>query len=91
MTDSDLSVMARVRRLRGVSFVWRENAPPGHTGADLGVVAQEVEEIFPELVRTSPQGFKTVNYVGLIAPLIEALKELDARIEALERQKDVRR
>jgi hypothetical protein len=83
--------MARVRRLRGVSFEWRENAPPEQTGADLGVVAQEVEEVFPELVRTSPHGYKTVNYLGLIAPLIEALKELDARVEALERQKHVTR
>jgi len=83
--------MARVRRLRGVSFEWRESAPPEHTGADLGVVAQEVEEVFPELVRTSPDGYKTVNYAGLLAPLIEALKELDARVEALERQKDVTR
>jgi hypothetical protein len=83
--------MAQVRRLRGVSFEWRENAPRGQTGADLGVVAQEVEEVFPELVRTGPDGYKTVNYLGLIAPLIEALKELDARVEALERQKDVTR
>lgn len=83
--------MALVRRLRGVSFEWRENAVSGHAGADLGVIAQEVEEVFPELVRTSPDGYKTVNYLGLIAPLIEALKELDARVEALERQPDVRR
>jgi hypothetical protein len=91
VTEGDPSVMAQVRRLRGVSFEWRENASPGHTGADLGVVAQEVEAVFPELVRTGPDGYKTVNYLGLIAPLIEALKELDARVEALERQKDVTR
>ena len=83
--------MAQVRRLRGVSFEWRENAPPGHAGTDLGVIAQEVEEVFPELVRTGPEGHKTVNYLGLIAPLIEALKELDARVEALERQGEVTR
>ena len=83
--------MARVRHLRGVSFEWRENAPDGHTGADLGVIAQEVEEVFPELVHMSPDGYKTVNYLGLIAPLIEALKELDARVDALESKSDVTR
>lgn len=77
--------MALVRRLRGVAFEWREDVA-GKSGPDLGVIAQEVEEVFPELVRTDERGFKTVNYVGLIAPLIEAVKELDARIEALERK-----
>jgi hypothetical protein len=76
--------MALVRRLRGVSFEWGENAPDGHTGQDLGVIAQEVEQVFPELVHTDPGGYKRVNYLGLIAPLIEAVKELDARIEKLE-------
>jgi hypothetical protein len=82
---ADDSVMALVRRLRGVSFEWREDAPPGYEGKDLGVIAQEVEEVFPELVHVHPDGYKTVNYAGLIAPLIEAVKELDARIDVLER------
>ena len=77
--------MSLVRRLRGVSFEWDENAPQGLRGRDLGVIAQEVEEVFPELVRTDADGFKTVNYHGLVAPLIEAIKELDARVAALER------
>jgi hypothetical protein len=76
--------MSLVRRLRGVSFEWRDNAPPGHHGPDLGVIAQEVEEVFPELVKTDEQGYKRVNYVGLIAPLIEAVKELDDRVTRLE-------
>lgn len=80
-----------MRRLRGVSFTWREGAPPGHSGPDLGVIAQEVEEVFPELVRTDELGYKQVNYVGLIAPLIEAVKELDARVQALEQADETRR
>jgi hypothetical protein len=76
--------MALVRRLRGVSFEWVEDAPGGRRGSDLGLIAQEVEEVFPELVTTAPNGYKQVNYIGLIAPLIEAVKELDARVQALE-------
>ena len=76
--------MALVRRLRGVSFEWGENAPSGFSGRDLGVIAQEVELVFPSLVHTSEAGYKRVNYMGLIAPLIEAVKELDARLEMLE-------
>jgi hypothetical protein len=77
--------MALVRQLRGVSFDWREDGPYGQEGADLGVIAQEVEQVFPELVKTDDRGYKQVNYIGLIAPLIEAVKELDARVQALER------
>lgn len=70
-----------------MSFQWGENAPPGHEGQDLGVIAQEVEEVFPELVHEDASGYKHVNYLGLIAPLIEAVKELDARVQALERER----
>lgn len=76
--------MALIRRLRGVSFEWGEHAPDGLSGADLGVIAQEVEAVFPELVREDELGYKRVNYLGLLAPLIEAVKELDARVAALE-------
>lgn len=51
----------------------------------MGVIAQEVEAVFPELVGVSEQGYRTVNYAGLVAVLIEAVKELDARVQALER------
>jgi hypothetical protein len=83
-TSGDGSVMALVRQLRGVSFEWREDVQSGHSGKDLGVIAQEVEKVFPELVHVDHRGYKTVNYQGLIAPLIEAVKELDVRIAALE-------
>jgi hypothetical protein len=86
--SGDDSVMALVRRLRGVSFEWREDMQSGHRGKDLGVIAQEVEEVFPELVHVDHRGYKTVNYLGLIAPLIEVVKELDTRIAALEATRD---
>ncbi len=52
---------------------------------EFGVIAQELETIFPELVRTAKDemGTKSVNYVGLIAPMIEATKELKAENDAL--------
>lgn len=82
--SSDDSVMSLVRRLRGVSLERREDLQPGHSGKDLGVITQEVEQVSPELVHVDHRGYTMVNYVGLIAPLIEAAKELDARITALE-------
>jgi hypothetical protein len=78
--------MSLVRQLRGVSFEWRDDVESGRSGRDLGVIAQEVEQVFPELVHADERGHKLVNYIGLIAPLIEAVKELDARVEVLESQ-----
>jgi hypothetical protein len=74
----------RLAKVRGVRWEWREGNVAGKSGSDMGVVAQEVEAVFPELVHTDPSGYKKVNYAGLIGPLIEAVKELDARVQALE-------
>ena len=70
--------------MRGVSWQWRDDNPAGLTGTDAGVIAQEVEAVFPELVSTDERGFKTVSYGGLVAVLIEAVKELDTRLQRLE-------
>jgi hypothetical protein len=50
----------------------------------MGVIAQDVEAVFPELVTTGADGHKRVAYTGLIGPLIEAVKELDERLRAVE-------
>jgi hypothetical protein len=48
------------------------------------VIAQEVEKVFLQLVSTDEQGRKQADYSGLIAPLIEPVKELDDRVRTLE-------
>ncbi len=79
--------VSRIRRLRGVTWRWRDDVPAGvEQTPEIGVIAQEVEAVFPELVRMDARGFKTVNYGGLVAPLIEAVKELDDRLRAIEAQ-----
>jgi hypothetical protein len=68
-----------VNKLRGVEFYWIES---GKKSA--GVIAQELENILPHLVDTNDDGVKSVNYLGIIGYLIESVKELDARVKALE-------
>ncbi|MNS98427.1 hypothetical protein D3C72_1327930 [compost metagenome] len=69
--------LEKVLKLRGVRFQWRTNDV-----TELGTIAQEVEEVFPELVITNAKtGFKAVKYQGLIAPLIEATKEINNKCE----------
>src|SRR5918911_4134939 len=76
---------ARIRSLRGVRWQWRDDAPAEARGqAGMGVIAQEVEAVFPELVRTSRTGFKRVRYNGLLTPLMTTAGELNRRMEALE-------
>jgi hypothetical protein len=82
----------KLETIRGVSFEWiGTHAPTAQR--DIGVIAQEVEEVFPELVSEhGEENLKAVDYSGLAGVLIEATKELKAenralrsRIEALER------
>lgn len=85
------SVTERLRRIRGVTWRWRDDAPAAAKAQPaMGVIAQEVEAVFPELVSTGPDGYKRVAYTGLIAPLIEAVKELDERVRALEAREAAR-
>ena len=84
-----MSIFDRLDKIRGVTWTWNETAGPlGKTPgeADAGVIAQEVEAVFPELIVTSPEGYKRVNYTGLVGVVIEAVKELKARNEALEKR-----
>jgi hypothetical protein len=51
---------------------------------DYGVIAQELEDVLPHAVDINSRGHKTVNYNSLIPLLIEAVKELSARVKELE-------
>lgn len=66
--------LSSIYKLNGYQFNWIEEA----RSRDLqtGLIAQEVQKIFPELVQTDEKGFLSVNYIGLLPHLIEAVKEL---------------
>lgn len=85
-----------ILKIRGVSFQWRQDEFPDKnfaTGNDIGVIAQEIEAVYPEAVHTDKDGYKTVGYSKLVAPLIESTKELyglckasETQVKALERK-----
>jgi len=50
----------------------------------MGVIAQEVEEVLPEVVVTDDEGMKKVNYQAMVGVLIEAVKDLQARLDEHE-------
>ena len=67
--------LEKVSKLRGVEFDWNDKQDT-YEGHDIGVIAQDVEAVAPELVQTREDGFKAVKYEKLTALLIEAVKEL---------------
>jgi hypothetical protein len=76
-----------LERLRGVTYEWRaDEFPDRHfdSSRHFGVVAQEVREILPEIVREREDGYLSVEYTSLIPLLLEAIKEQQQRIESLE-------
>lgn len=72
------NALAYLDEFNGVHFKWKKTNEPS-----LGVIAQDVEKVLPELV-DSGIDHKTVNYNGIIAVLIQAVKELKAEIEVLK-------
>jgi hypothetical protein len=82
-----VNVLEKLNTVRGVSFEWNEayqSIGGASAGREIGVIAQEVEAAFPELVTQMENGYKTVNYERLTAVLIEAVKELNAKHDKLE-------
>ena len=69
------------KQLQGVRFDWIDNDKPS-----LGLIAQDVEKVLPELVETNSDGIKSVSYSNIVGVLIEAIKEQQIRIEELERK-----
>lgn len=79
--------LAKVRGLRGVFFEWNRDAYPEkhfREGKQIGLIAQEVEEVLPELVRTDQDGYKAVDCQKITTILVEAIKEQQKQIEALK-------
>ena len=73
----------KVSKIRGVEFDWN-NKQDTYQGHDIGVVAQEVEKVLPEITTTRDDGYKAVKYEKIVPLLIEAIKEQQKQIEELK-------
>ena len=82
------NALAKVLQIRGVEFDWNNLDEPedGYfvRKHDIGVIAQEIEKVLPEVVGTREDGMKAVKYDRIIPLLIEAIKELKAEVDALK-------
>lgn len=80
-------VLERVKKVRGVKWDWNAKGKRATAGkaetTRTGVIAQELEEEFPELVTTAPEGHRQVDYGGFAATLVKAIGELDDKVESI--------
>lgn len=83
------NALAAIISLRGVTYDWKVDQFPTKdftAEQQLGVIAQEVEAFFPQIVLTDEKGFKSVDYGKLTAVLIEAVKEQQIQISELQKK-----
>ena len=75
----------KIRKISGNTYDWKEEnkIEHGYEGNDVGVIAQEIEAVLPQLVQTRESGYKAVKYDKLVALLIEGIKEQQLQIEQL--------
>jgi len=73
----------KLKQIGGYTFDWNNNQTT-YEGHDIGVIAQEIEKVLPEVVTTRDNGYKAVKYEKIVALLIESNKELLKRVEELE-------
>ncbi|MBI1301979.1 MAG: hypothetical protein GC137_10060 [Alphaproteobacteria bacterium] len=82
-------VLEKIDQIEGVYFTWKDKEKD--QSRKIGVIAQEIEKVFPEVIDELEDGTKTVDYAALVSPLIQATKELKSQNAALRaEQKQIR-
>ena len=81
--------MDKILKISGNTFQWLSGFDEihSHSGNDVGVIAQEIESVLPEIVVNRDNGYKGVHYEKLVALLIEGMKELQYQIDELKNNK----
>jgi len=76
-----VGALGKVLQLQPVTFNWKDSGEPS-----IGFIAQDVEKLFPEVVSTSEEGLKSVEYGKLTALIAEAIKEQQAEIDSMREE-----
>jgi hypothetical protein len=82
------SAIFKVKQIRGVTFDWNEksNKLQQEKGHDVGLIAQEVEKVLPEVIQIRKDGIKAISYEKVVPLLVEAIKEQQVTIENLTKR-----
>lgn len=80
--------LEKILQLQPVSYYWKNSS--FDSSKQIGFIAQEVEKIFPEVVKTDSKGFKAMSYSQLVSPVVEAIKELYQQVIKNDEAKDIK-
>jgi hypothetical protein len=82
------SAVFKIQQIRGVTFDWNEksNKLQQEKGHDVGLIAQEVEMVLPEVIQIRKDGIKAISYEKVVPLLVEAIKEQQVTIENLTKR-----
>ena len=83
--------LQKINKINGVNFDWTQKYIDDHGGEDaiynrkkdVGIIAQEIEEVMPEVVADRSDGYKAVRYEKIVALLIEGIKDLNGQVDKL--------
>ncbi len=81
--------LAAIKKLNGVSYLWNKAEFPERDFADdpqIGLIAQDVEKVLPEIVKTDAEGYKSIAYTQIVPVLIEAVKTQQTIIEKQQKE-----
>ena len=82
-----LDPVSKVKQLNGIEFEWNDSQSLYPVGTkDVGIIAQDLQKVYPELVSTSSNGYLGVKHDRLVALLIEAVKEQSSEIDNLNQR-----
>lgn len=84
--------LEKINKLQGVNYMWKAEEFPELNFSEnpqIGLIAQDVEKIVPEIVLTDGNGYKSVDYAKLSAILIEAIKEQQKQIDELKKNQEI--
>ena len=79
--------LEKVGKIGGYTFDWNDNQET-YTGKDVGVIAQEIQEVLPEVVTERGTGYLAVKYEKIVPLLIESVKELKQEIDDIKQKCD---
>ncbi len=80
------NALDKIEKLNAVSFDWKKSDSILQLKEDYGFIAQEVEEVIPEIVRTNTDDKKVINYNGITSVLVKAIQELKAEVDLLKKE-----
>lgn len=82
-----MSFLEKILKINGTLYEWNEvmNEISGKKGYEYGLIAQEVQKQFPEMVSIDNDGFLNIDYIQMIPVLVECIKELKSEIDHLKK------